>query len=186
MNQNNLGSTEKQELLSVLQNRFEQNMHRHKQLIWGDVLQKILSNENKLWSLYKMENSGGQPDIVDYNKDTNEYIFVDCAKESPTGRRSFCYDPIALEKRKENKPQNSALGFANQIGVMLLTEQDYKHLQSLEPFDTKTSSWLHTPDDIRKLGGAIFGDFRYGKVFIYHNGAESYYAARGFRGKLVV
>ncbi len=176
----------KVEFLKNLKVRFEKNMHRHKAIDWTKVESKLLSNPDKLFSLYQMENTGGEPDVVIYDKKSGEYFFYDCSIESPVGRRSFCYDEAALNSRKENKPKNSALGFAKSIGVEILNEEEYRYLQTLDKFDTKTSSWLKTPDDIRKLGGAIFGDYRYGKVFVYHNGAESYYAARGFRASLRV
>ena len=175
-----------QEMLSTLQKRFLENMHRHAELDWLKIQHKLEIHPKKLAVLQKMEETGGEPDVVDFDEKSDEYIFFDCAAESPKERRSFCYDREALEKRKENKPKNNALDAAKEIGIELLTEEDYRYLQTVGSFDTKTSSWLKTPEDIRKLGGAIFGDFRYGTVFIYHNGAESYYAARGFRGKLKV
>lgn len=175
-----------QEMLSTLQKRFLEHMHRHTDLDWQKIHHKLEGNPKKLAVLQKMEETGGEPDVVDFDEKSDEYIFFDCAAESPKERRSFCYDREALEKRKENKPKNNALDAAKEIGIELLTEEDYRYLQTVGSFDTKTSSWLKTPEDIRKLGGAIFGDFRYGTVFIYHNGAESYYAARGFRGKLKV
>ncbi len=175
-----------EELLETLRIRFERNMHRHKGLEWAKVQTRLEANIEKLWPLNEMERTGGEPDVVGHDKKTGEYIFNDCSAESPKDRRSVCYDPEALESRKENKPKNSALGMAAVMGVELLTEEQYRELQMLGDFDTKTSSWLKTPSDIRKLGGAIFADFRYGKVFVYHNGAESYYAARGFRGSLRV
>ena len=161
-------------------------MDRHKGLEWAKVQARLEANTDKMWSLGEMERTGGEPDVVGHDKKTGEYIFVDCSAESPKDRRSVCYDPEALESRKENKPKNSALGMAAVMGVELLTEEQYRDLQKLGNFDTKTSSWLKTPSDIRRLGGAIFADFRYGKVFVYHNGAESYYAARGFRGSIRV
>lgn len=175
-----------QELLSTLQKRFLEHMHRHTDLDWQKIHHKLEGNPKKLAVLQKMEETGGEPDVVDFDEKSGEYIFFDCAAESPKERRSFCYDRDALEKRKENKPKNNALDKAAEMGIEMLSEEDYRYLQTLGSFDTKTSSWLKTPDNIRKLGGAIFGDFRYGTVFIYHNGAESYYAARGFRGKLKV
>jgi len=175
-----------EELLTALKQRFEKNMHRHKALLWKHVEARLKAHSEKLWSLYRMEKTGGEPDLVDYDNATEAYIFFDCAPESPKGRRSLCYDGEALAKRKEHKPKNSATDMAEAMGIELLTEEAYRKLQRLGEFDTKTSSWLKTPDDIRKLGGAIFGDFRYGNVFIYHNGAESYYASRGFRGALRV
>lgn len=175
-----------QEMLSTLQKRFLEHMHRHTDLDWQKIHHKLEGNPEKLAVLQKMEETGGEPDVVDFDEKSGEYIFFDCAAESPKERRSFCYDRDALEKRKENKPKNNALDKAAEMGIEMLSEEDYRYLQTLGSFDTKTSSWLKTPDNIRKLGGAIFGDFRYGTVFIYHNGAESYYAARGFRGKLKV
>lgn len=175
-----------QEMLSTLQKRFLEHMHRHTDLDWQKIHHKLEGNPKKLAVLQKMEETGGEPDVVDFDEKSDEYIFFDCAAESPKERRSFCYDRDALEKRKENKPKNNALDKAAEMGIEMLSEEDYRYLQTLGSFDTKTSSWLKTPDNIRKLGGAIFGDFRYGTVFIYHNGAESYYAARGFRGKLKV
>jgi hypothetical protein len=175
-----------QELLLLLRGRFEKNIQRHKGLVWAKVQARLEANASKLWSLNQMETTGGEPDVVGYDKKTGEYIFYDCASESPSGRRSICYDPEALEARKENKPKNSALGMAAEMGIEILTEENYRELQLLGKFDTKTSSWIKTPAEIRKLGGAIFGDWRYGQVFVYHNGAESYYAARAFRGSLRV
>lgn len=175
-----------QEMLSTLQKRFLEHMHRHTDLDWQKIHHKLEGNPKKLAVLQKMEETGGEPDVVDFDEKSGEYIFFDCAAESPKERRSFCYDREALEKRKENKPKNNAIDAAAEIGIELLTEEDYRYLQTVGSFDTKTSSWLETPENIRKLGGAIFGDFRYGTVFIYHNGAESYYAARGFRGKMKV
>lgn len=173
-------------LLSVLKSRFEKNMKRHKGIEWAKVQAKLENHPEKLWSLHEMESTGGEPDVVGFDKKTTEYIFYDCSAESPNGRRSFCYDNEALKSRKEHKPTNNAMDMAAAMGIELLTEEQYRELQKLGSFDTKTSSWLKTPDEIRKLGGAIFADFRYGNVFIYHNGAESYYAARGFRGLLKV
>ena len=175
-----------QEMLSTLQKRFLEHMHRHTDLDWQKIHHKLEGNPKKLAVLQKMEETGGEPDVVDFDEKSGEYIFFDCAAESPKERRSFCYDRDALEKRKENKPKNNAIDAAAEIGIELLTEEDYRYLQTVGSFDTKTSSWLETPENIRKMGGAIFGDFRYGTVFIYHNGAESYYAARGFRGKMKV
>lgn len=174
------------ELLKILKTRFEKNMNRHEGLSWNEVETKLKKSQKKLEVLYKMEKSGGEPDVVEYDKNTNEFIFCDCSKESPIQRRSLCYDQEALASRKEHKPKSSAVGMASEIGIELLTEEQYRKLQQLGNFDTKTSSWLKTPTEIRKLGGAIFGDSRYGNVFIYHNGAESYYSARGFRGFLRV
>lgn len=175
-----------QELLSTLEKRFNENRVRHAQLEWKQVLKKLQSNPQKLWSLNQMEESGGEPDVVGYDDKTDSFIFFDCAAESPKGRRSICYDHEALEARKENKPENSAIQMASDMGVQLLNEDQYRMLQTLGNFDTKTSSWVLTPPAIRKKGGAIFCDKRYDHVFMYHNGAESYYAARGFRGVLFV
>ncbi|MEJ5996232.1 DUF4256 domain-containing protein [Pedobacter sp. Du54] len=174
------------ELLSILKARFEKNMNRHSGMEWSKIQVKLEANAEKLWSLDEMEITGGEPDVVMYDKATDEYVFFDCAAESPKGRRSVCYDHEALEARKEHKPGNSAVEMAKEMGVELLNEQQYRELQKLGNFDTKTSSWIVTPQAIRKLGGAIFGDYRYGTIFIYHNGAESYYAARGFRASLRV
>jgi hypothetical protein len=181
-----LSSAQQEELLRALKTRFEKNMSRHKGLEWAKIQAKLESNNEKLWSLSEMERTGGEPDVVGYDKKTGEYTFYDCSAETPRGRRSVCYDREALDSRKEHKPGNSALDMAAAIGIELLTEEQYRELQKLGNFDTKTSSWLKTPSDIRKLGGAIFGDFRYGKVFTYHNGAESYFGARAFRGSLRV
>jgi hypothetical protein len=181
-----LSSEEAKELLSILEARFEKNMNRHKGLEWAKVQAKLQANAEKLWSINEMEKTGGEPDVVAHDKKTGEFIFYDCAAESPKGRRSICYDHEALEARKEHKPENSAIQMAADMGVEILTEARYRELQKLGKFDSKTSSWIETPADIRKLGGAIFADYRYGHVFIYHNGAESYYAARGFRGSLRV
>ncbi len=180
-------SPEQQEaLLKTLQARFEKNMSRHKGVEWSKVQAKLEANPDKLWSLNEMEETGGEPDVVNHDKKTGEYIFYDCSAESPRGRRSFCYDRKALDSRKEHKPADSAVDMAAAMGIELLTEEQYKALQQLGNFDTKTSSWIVTPAEIRKLGGAIFCDRRYDHVFVYHNGAESYYAARGFRGALRV
>lgn len=181
-----ISSTQSDELLQTLKTRFNKNMQRHKGLDWDKVQTKLESNNEKMWSLFQMEETGGEPDVVDHDKKTGEYIFYDCSPESPKGRRSICYDHEALESRKEHKPADSAKEMANDIGIEVLNEEEYKFLQQLGNFDTKTSSWIITPANIRKLGGALFGDYRYGTVFIYHNGAESYYAARGFRGSLRV
>lgn len=181
-----LSKTQRDELLSILKERFEKNMNRHKEITWKEVAAKLEKNSDKLWSLDDMEVTGGEPDVVGFDTKTKEYIFFDCAAESPKGRRSLCYDRVALDARKEHKPANSAIDMAAEMGIEILTEDQYRHLQSLGNFDSKTSSWVITPTNIRKLGGAIFGDFRYNQVFIYHNGAESYYAARGFRGALKV
>ena len=183
-----LSETEHSALLNTLQLRFKKNVKRHKGIEWADVQAKLEKNPEKLWSMNEMEISGGEPDVVVLittgNKKTGEYIFYDCAAESPKGRRSICYDHEALETRKENKPANSAIEMAADMGIEILTEKQYRQLQELENFDTKTSSWIQTPADIRKLGGALFCDRRYNTIFVYHNGAESYYAARGFRGLL--
>lgn len=181
-----ISSTQSDELLQTLKTRFNKNMQRHKGLDWDKVQTKLESNNEKMWSLFQMEETGGEPDVVDHDKKTGEYIFYDCSPESPKGRRSICYDHEALESRKEHKPADSAKEMANDMGIEVLNEEEYKFLQQLGNFDTKTSSWIITPVNIRKLGGALFGDYRYGTVFIYHNGAESYYAARGFRGSLRV
>jgi hypothetical protein len=173
-------------LLSVLKTRFEKNMKRHKSLDWAGIQERLKANNEKLWSLNEMESTGGEPDVVGHDKKTGEYIYFDCSAESPKDRRSFCYDRKALDYRKENKPKNSVLDMAAAMGIELLSEEQYRDLQKLGNFDTKTSSWIKTPPGIRELGGAIFADFRYGQVFVYHNGAESYYAARGFRGSLRV
>ncbi len=174
------------ELLQVLKKRFENNMDRHPNIAWDDVQARLEAKPDKLWSLHEMESTGGEPDVVGFDEATGEYLIYDCSPESPKGRRSLCYDREALESRKQHKPKNSAIDMAEAMGIELLTEQQYRELQQLGPFDQKSSSWLQTPSDIRSLGGAIFGDYRYGKVFVYHNGAESYYAARGFRGSLRV
>jgi hypothetical protein len=173
-------------LLKTLKARFEKNMNRHKDLEWIDVQSRLEANPEKLTALYEMEQTGGEPDVVSHNKTAGAYIFYDCSAESPTGRRNICYDRIALDARKEFKPKDTALDMAASIGIEILTVEEYQTLQKLGNFDTKTSSWLKTPDEIRKLGGAIFGDRRYDHVFVYHNGADSYYAARGFRGSLRV
>src|SRR6267154_6920361 len=175
-----------EEILRMLKARFENNMNRHKRLEWAKVQAKLEANAEKLWTLHEMERSGGEPDVVRHDRKTGEYIFYDCSAESPKGRRSFCYDREALESRKENKPENNAIDVADAMGIELLAEEQYRELQKLGNFDTKTSSWVKTPSDIRKLGGALFCDRRYGTVFVYHNGAESYYAARAFRGSLRV
>lgn len=179
-----LTQEQKGELLRILKNRFDKNMKRHEDIEWIKVETKLANNDEKLWSIYRMEETGGEPDVVGYDINTDEYIFFDCSKESPKGRRSVCYDREALESRKKHKPETSAMDLAKEMGVELLTEEQYRKLQTLGTFDTKTSSWLSTPLDIRDLGGAIFGDFRYGKVFVYHNGAASYYGIRGFRSSL--
>jgi Protein of unknown function (DUF4256) len=181
-----LSQAEKEELLNVLKDRFEKNMHRHPELEWSNILKKLKEHPDKLWSLNEMERTGGEPDVVGYDKETDEYIFYDCSKESPTGRRSVCYDRQALEARKKHKPENSALDLAASMGIEILTEEQYRELQKLDEFDLKTSSWVQTPPEIRKLGGAIYCDRRYGHVFVYHNGADAYYSSRGFRGSLRV
>lgn len=181
-----LSTEQREELLAILKARFEKNKYRHAGINWADVQAKLEANADKLWSLDDMETTGGEPDVVGYDSKTGEYIFFDCAPESPKGRRSFCYDHAALESRKEYKPADSAVNMANDMGIELLTEEQYRKLQQLGKFDLKTSSWVKTPDEIRKLGGAVFCDRRYDTVFLYHNGAESYYAARGFRGWLSV
>ena len=186
INKKKLSPEQREELLRALKARFEKNMNRHKGLEWAKVQAKLEANPEKLWSLNEMERTGGEPDVVGHDQKTGEYIFYDCSAESPKGRRSVCYDREALEARKEHKPENSATDMAAAIGIALLTEEQYRELQKLGNFDTKTSSWVKTPPDIRKLGGALFCDRRYGNVFVYHNGAESYYAARGFRGSLRV
>jgi len=184
--QTTLSTKRQEELLGKLKTRFEQNMHRHKKLEWAEIQMKLDMKPEKLWSIYLMEETGGEPDVIRYDKSSGEYIFYDCSTESPKGRRSLCYDQEALESRKENKPKDSAAGMAAEMGIELLTEEQYRALQQLGDFDIKTSSWVQTPADIRKLGGALFCDRRYNTVFVYHNGAESYYAARGFRGSLRV
>lgn len=185
-NAKKLSTDEREELLAALKARFEKHMGRHKGLEWAKVAAKLETNGDKLWSLAEMERTGGEPDVVGFDKKTGEYVFYDCSPESPDGRRSLCYDREALESRKEHKPKNNAMDLAAAMGIEILTEEQYRILQELGKFDTKTSSWLKTPADIRELGGAIFADFRFGRVFVYHNGAESYYAARGFRGWLRV
>lgn len=177
---------EREELLATLKSRFENNMSRHKGMVWANVQARLESDADKLRSLHEMERTGGEPDVVGHDKKTGEYIFFDCSPESPKGRRSVCYDGEALAARKENKPANSALEMTAAMGIELLTEEQYRELQQLGAYDTKTSSWIQTPAEIRKRGGAIFADRRYDHVFVYHNGAESYYAARGFRGALKV
>jgi hypothetical protein len=185
-NKKKLSSEQPEELLKALKARFEKNKDRHKGLEWAKVQAKLQASVKKLWSLNEMERTGGEPDVVGHDKKTGEYIFFDCSAESPKDRRSVCYDRQALESRKEHKPKNSAIDMAADMGIELLTEEQYRELQKLGDFDTKTSSWITTPSEIRKLGGAIFADYRYRNVFVYHNGAESYYAARGFRGSLRV
>jgi hypothetical protein len=182
----NLPPEHRDELLKELKTRFEKNMGRHKGLEWAKVQAKLDADPKKLGSLYEMERTGGEPDVVGFDKGTDEYIFYDCSAESPKGRRSLCYDRAAWESRKEHKPENNAVDLAGAMGIELLTEEEYRELQKLGEFDLKTSSWVKTPAEVRKLGGAIFCDHRFGRVFTYHNGAESYYAARGFRGLLRV
>jgi hypothetical protein len=185
-NKKALSPEQREELLLALEVRFEKNMKRHKGLDWAKVYAKVTGNAEKMWSLNEMETTGGEPDIVGQDKNTGEYIFYDCSAESPKDRRSLCYDREALNSRKEHKPKNSAMDMAAAMGIELLTEEQYRELQRLGEFDLKTSSWVKTPPEIRKLGGAVFCDRRYDTVFFYHNGAESYYAARGFRGSLRV
>jgi len=186
MTKRNLPAGQRDELLKTLKARFEKNMTRHKGLDWAKVQAKLEADPEKLWSLSEMERTGGEPDVVGYDKKTGEFIFYDCSTESPKGRRSICYDRAALDARKENKPRDSALDMATAMGVELLTEAQYRELQKLGEFDPKSSSWVKTPPEIRKLGGALYCDRRYDTVFLYHNGADSYYAARGFRGLLRV
>jgi len=181
-----MNTKQREELLGALKARFESNVNRHKDLEWAKVQAKLEANPEKLWSLNEMESTGGEPDVVGYDEKTGEYIFYDCSAESPKGRRNVCYDREALESRKEHKPENNAMDTATAMGIEILTEEQYRALQKLGNFDTKTSSWLKTPAAIRKLGGAIFADRRYDHVFVYHNGAESYYGGRGFRGWLRV
>ncbi len=181
-----LSLEKREEILGILKARFEKNMDRHKGLEWVKVQAKLETNTEKLWSLHEMERTGGEPDVIVHDKEADEYIFFDCSTESPKGRRSVCYDREALESRKQHKPQNNAIDMAADMGIEILTEEQYRELQKLGNFDTKTSSWVKTPANIRKFGGAIFCDRRYDTVFVYHNGAESYYAARGFRGSLSV
>ena len=185
-NKKNLSPEQREVLLSVLKTRFEKNMNRHKRLEWAQVQARLEANAEKLWSLHEMERTGGEPDVVGHDKKTGEYNFYDCSAESPKGRRSLCFDREALESRKENKPNNNAMDMAAAMGVELLTEEQYRELQQLGNFDTTTSSWVKTPPAIRKLGGALFCDRRFNTVFAYHNGAESYYAARAFRSSLSV
>lgn len=185
-NSKTLTSEESIRILDLLKARFEKNRHRHQGVKWSKILVKLEAHPEKLWSLYEMEKTGGEPDVVDFIKKTDEYVFYDCSKESPSGRRSLCYDLEALESRKKFKPKNNAIDLATAMGIELLSVEQYQEFQKLEICDLKTSSWVKTPADVRKLGGALFGDNRFGKVFIYHNGAESYYAARGFRGCLKI
>jgi len=181
-----LQQQEVEKLLNILKARFEKNMHRHHGIEWAEIESRLEKKSEKLWSLNEMEKTGGEPDVTGYDNTTGEFIFTDCSTESPKGRRSICYDPEALESRKENKPWHSASGMAAEMGIEILSEQQYRDLQKLERFDAKTSSWIWTPPDIREKGGALFCDYRYGHVFVYHNGAESYYGVRGFRGLLKV
>jgi len=181
-----LTADQRRELLETLQTRFNKNRHRHQGIDWDKIQARLEANPEKLWSLHEMEATGGEPDVTSYDKKSGEYIFCDCSAETPKGRRSICYDHEALESRKEHKPANSAVQMASDMGIELLTEEEYRQLQKLETFDAKTSSWIKTPADIRKLGGALFCDYRFGHVFVYHNGAESYYSARAFRGVLKV
>jgi hypothetical protein len=181
-----LSPEQREELLRALKTRFEENMSRHKDIEWAKVQAKLEANTEKLWSLNEMERTDGEPDVVGYDKETSEYIFYDCSAESPKGRRNVCYDLEGLESRKENKPENSAIDMAEAMGIEILTEEQYRELQKLGNFDTKTSSWVKTPYQIRKLGGALFADRRYNSVFVYHNSAPSYYGVRGFRGSLRV
>jgi hypothetical protein len=186
MSKKTLSPSQREELLRALEVRFEKHKHRHQGLAWAKVQARLEANPGKLWSLHEMERTGGEPDVVGHDKKTGEAIFYDCSAESPNGRRSVCYDRKGLESRKEHKPKNNAIDMAAAMGIELLTEEQYRELQSLGEFDTKTSSWVNTPTAIRKLGGALFCDRRYGQVFVYHNGAQSYYAARAFRGLLRV
>ncbi|HEY4245715.1 MAG TPA: DUF4256 domain-containing protein [Lacunisphaera sp.] len=181
-----LSAGQREELLKTLRTRFDKNMNRHDGIEWAQVKAKLDASAEKLWALNEMESTGGEPDVIGYNKKTGEYLFVDCCPQSPEARASFCYDREALDSRKEHKPKNSATDVAAAMGVELLTEEQYAELQQLGSFDTKSSSWLKTPADVRKLGGALFGDRRFGRVFVYHNGAQSYYSGRGFRGALLV
>ncbi|QOI97603.1 MAG: DUF4256 domain-containing protein [Flammeovirgaceae bacterium] len=181
-----LPDARQKELITILKSRFEKNMKRHQAMKWEYVQARLKAKHDKLWSLNEMEKTGGEPDVVGFDKKTGEYIFYDCSPESPAGRRSLCYDRKAWESRKEHKPKGNATEMATTMGIDLLTEAEYRQLQQFGTFDTKTSSWIKTPEAIRKLGGALFCDYRYGQVFVYHNGAESYYAARGFRGILRV
>ena len=185
-NNKTLSPQQHDQLLKVLNTRFEKNMNRHKDLDWLSVQAKLEGSPEKMWSLDEMEITGGEPDVVGYDVETGEYIFFDCSAESPGGRRSVCYDREGLESRKEHKPENSAIDMATEMGIEILTEDQYRYLQTLGKFDMKTSSWIQTPASIRVLGGALFADYRYGTVFVYHNGAQSYYAARAFRGSLKV
>jgi hypothetical protein len=187
-NKAELSQQELENLLSTLKARFEANMRRHPALTWDEVESKLkaVNSKKKLWALYEMERTGGEPDVLGYEKKTDAYIFFDCSVESPDGRRSVCYDRAGLESRKSHRPDNTAIDMADEMGIEILTEEEYRHLQTFGEFDSKTSSWLKTPPEIRTLGGAIFGDFRFGQVFVYHNGAQSYYASRGFRGRVSI
>jgi hypothetical protein len=185
-NKKELYPKQSEALIRILKTRFEKNMNRHKGLEWAKVQARLVTNPEKQWSLNEMESTGGEPDVIGHDKKSGEFIFYDCTKESPTGRRSVCYDREGLESRKEHRPENNAIDMAAAMGIEILTEEQYRDLQKLGNFDTKTSSWLQTPPEIRKLGGAIFADFRFGKVFVYHNGAQSYYGGRAFRGLLRV
>ena len=186
MSKNQLSANQQTEFLAILKKRFEKYPNRHLGLEWTKIQEKLEANPNKLWSLNEMERTEGEPDVVGYDKETDEYLFYDCATETPKGRRSLCYDKEALDARKEFKPENNVIDMATSMGIELLSETEYRHLQQLGKFDLKTSSWIKTPTEIRKLGGALFADFRYETVFVYHNGAQSYYAVRGFRGSLRV
>lgn len=186
MNKKSLTPEATEELLTILKTRFEKNDARHPELQWASIESRLTSNEGKLWSLYKMEETGGEPDVVGYDEKNDHFLFVDCSKESPKNRRSVCYDLEALESRKKFKPEHNAIDLASEMGIELLNEDQYRELQTLGEFDTTTSSWISTPPEIRKKGGALFGDFRFGRTFVYHNGAESYFGARGFRGILKV
>ncbi len=181
-----LSSKQNEELFKILKVRFEKNMNRHKNIDWTKIETKLKTNPEKLWSLNEMESTGGEPDVIGYDKKSGKYIFYDCSEESPDGRRSICYDREGLDSRKEFKPKNSAIDLATEMGIEILSEEEYRELQKLGNFDMKTSSWLKTPTEIRKLGGAIFADFRFGNIFVYHNGAQSYYGGRAFRGSLRV
>ncbi len=183
---NELTMDGREKILSILEERFKKNMNRHETLEWSKIKERLEARSDKLWSLKEMERTGGEPDVVGFDEETAEYLFYDCSPESPNGRRSICYDREALESRKAHKPVTSAMDMASDMGVEILTEEEYLKLQALGHFDMKTSSWLKTPSEVRKLGGAIFGDYRYGRVFIYHNGADSYYGVRGFRGSIRV
>jgi Protein of unknown function (DUF4256) len=183
-NKKSISPQQREALLQILKTRFDKNKKRHKELDWAKVQARLEANPSKLWSLHEMERTGGEPDVVAFDKKTGEYFFYDCSAESPKDRRSLCFDREALDTRKENKPAGNVLDMAAAMGIELLSEEEYRALQQLGTFDAKTSSWIQTPADIRQLGGALFADFRYGHVFVYHNGAQSYYAARGFRGKI--